>query len=228
MKTLLIILFFVRIILANNQVDSLVNLLECEDFKLKYKTEEIEEILRNLAKVDNNAAHGAIIRFGKQSNLYHRLAIEILQKNRVRGAGEIASAFYDELDLFDWKTISMPMRLFRDSMLVDVAFRTMLESKDEEIKHWASLYYANTATLNECLRAYRYIGSATGALWRNLMVAISRFHEETLDSVLSQELSVFNNEHLDYVLLRMGDFNRYDMLPELFSLKTKLKIKSTR
>jgi hypothetical protein len=195
-------------------------------FDSKFRQDSVQAIIAELANIDCKGFDSVLYRFSETNSHYRRYSLEALSKlkspfyidflNQHSDSLDVATLSYCILGLSDndpW----MDDRLL--ASIVSIATSNPITGA----RVIALTYLSDVARYNDCLMLMRSFDLEIDNLpkmW--ISRTILRYHSADLDQKIRQIFKgILNTDEFFYSCMKK--FNRYDFLPDLYTLQTRLK-----
>lgn len=209
---------------AQNRCDSLKEILFSDYFKEWHKDGIVKRVIDELIEQNCPYHEQTLFRFSEGNMLYREHSIKKMAKNRMHSFITFLYKHGDTLDdptLFTCIVSLNSRNPWTNDSLMDYITHIVISHPNQGKRIDALNHLANAARLEDCnILADRIIYEPDETVRMFYYRVFVRFSTEKMDSLVLKYIPNVNEEYF-FNFLKYN--NRYDFLPELYTLKEQLK-----
>jgi hypothetical protein len=234
MENLLRYFLFVFIVLtlngqsnsAKNRCDSLKGALFSDNFKDWHKDGIVERVIDELIEGNCPEYEKTLYRFSLENTLYRSYSLKKMAKCRMHSFITFLYKYGDSLDaptMFDCMVSLNPGAVWTNDSLMDYITHLVISHLDAGTRTDALNRLVKSARYEDCnVLADKIIFEPDESNIRRYYRTLVRFSSKKIDSVVSKHIPNII-KYDDVFFDKLEEYNRYDFLPELYTLRDRLK-----
>ena len=192
--------------------------------------DDLENVLKELITQKPTEAGKVILKFASKNEQYRYIALEILTQFKYAELGLWLKNNWKILGKDDWECISREFFnlnfSWRDTGVLNAISLNATNSIDPKSRHFCLVILVETATLatSKALLPRLDVESDEDCR-RDLYRILSRYKYSDFDTKIQKAIVDYNESYAlnGMIELSIKDFNRYDLLPDLYSLRSRLQ-----
>lgn len=238
-KILVVVLFIIAVNCngANNKknvknqwVDSIVKFNYTDTLNVKEHVRRLESFIQNGLEVDSNSTAIALADLTNRSDFYKVLGLERLIKlNKSLFEKCMVQTGY-RLSYDDWGSLTSELRMCKiiekDTTILNAVLSAVVISKPEDV-HYSIVRFLSERGGFKIAKTFSSLlkKDFSNECKHNFLDCMVKFKVPEFDSIIKIYLNpkMYNDTLIPSVLYHMDAFERYDLLPELKTLRSSLK-----
>jgi hypothetical protein len=215
---------------GNKELKVLIDSLFSSEFENKYMQDEVRALTNKLADVGGRAVVNAFFNFALNNTQYGEMVINALFDLHPQDLSIWIRSNKQSFSVEQWELIATNYELegykWNDSILSNTITDNALSQKDNAIRNFLLASIARSGTFKEISRIKVLLNKETSpGCRRQIFKALCRYKNNANDSILKTSLENFSESNVINRWLESGlqEYSRYDFLPELYALKSRLE-----
>jgi hypothetical protein len=209
---------------AKNQCDSLKEVLFSDYFKVKFRDNLVETIIDEILEEKCHSTEQTLYKFSVENPLYRKHSLGKMAENRMHSFISFLYKYGDSLDsptLFTCIVSLNSKNPWTNDSLLDFITHLAVSYPEAATRTTALNLLTISSRLEDCMILTERIGFEPNEIvliyyYRTLV----RFSNKEIDSLV---LKYIPNTKDEWFFSYIDDNNRYDFLPELYTLREQLK-----